>query len=33
MTSSFAAVGYSPKPAGAAYDETDWTDPSAPNSP
>lgn len=28
MTSSFAAVGYSPKPSGAPYDETDWTDPS-----
>lgn len=26
MTSSFAAVGYSPK-AGRRYDETDWTDP------
>jgi dihydroflavonol-4-reductase len=33
MTSSFAAIGYSPKASGAAYDETDWTDPSAPNSP
>ncbi|MBJ7338540.1 aldehyde reductase [Mycolicibacterium sp.] len=33
MTSSFAAVGYSPKPSGAAYDESDWTDPTAPNSP
>jgi nucleoside-diphosphate-sugar epimerase len=27
MTSSFAAIGYSPKAAGAPYDETDWTDP------
>jgi nucleoside-diphosphate-sugar epimerase len=33
MTSSFAAVGYSPKPSGAPYDETDWTDPTAPQSP
>jgi dihydroflavonol-4-reductase len=33
MTSSFAAVGYSPKPSGLPYDETDWTDPSAPQSP
>jgi dihydroflavonol-4-reductase len=33
MTSSFAAVGYSPKPSGEPYDETDWTDPSAPQSP
>jgi nucleoside-diphosphate-sugar epimerase len=29
MTSSFAAVGYSPKP-GAEYTETDWTDPDLP---
>jgi len=33
LTSSFAAVGYSPKSSGAPYDETDWTDPAAPNSP
>ncbi|KAA0084383.1 aldehyde reductase [Mycolicibacterium sp. P9-64] len=33
MTSSFAAVGYSPKPSGAPFDETDWTDASAPLSP
>jgi dihydroflavonol-4-reductase len=33
MTSSFAAIGYSAKPSGGPYDETDWTDPSAPNSP
>lgn len=33
MTSSFAAVGYSPKPDGTPYDETDWTDPAGPNSP
>ena len=26
MTSSFAAIGYSPKPSGTPYDETDWTD-------
>lgn len=26
ITSSFAAIGYSPKPSGAPYDETDWTD-------
>lgn len=32
MTSSFAAVGYSPK-AGRRYDETDWTDPEGPNDP
>jgi nucleoside-diphosphate-sugar epimerase len=29
MTSSFAAVGYSPKP-GAEYTEADWTDPDMP---
>lgn len=29
LTSSFAAVGYSPKP-GAEYDEADWTDPGTP---
>lgn len=33
LTSSFAAIGYSPKPSGAPYDETDWTDPSQDNSP
>lgn len=27
LTSSFAAIGYSPKPAGEPFDETDWTDP------
>ncbi|MFD6444585.1 NAD-dependent epimerase/dehydratase family protein [Promicromonospora sp. NPDC060204] len=32
LTSSFAAVGYSPK-AGRRYDETDWTDPEGPNDP
>jgi nucleoside-diphosphate-sugar epimerase len=32
MTSSFAAVGYSPK-AGRRYDETDWTDPDQRNDP
>ena len=30
LTSSFAAVGYGPQPAGRAYDETDWTDPDQP---
>ena len=29
LTSSFAAVGYSPKP-GAEYTEADWTDPDTP---
>ncbi len=29
LTSSFAAVGYTPKPS-AEYDETDWTDPDTP---
>lgn len=33
MTSSFAAVGYSPKPSGEPYDESDWTDPSGQLSP
>ncbi len=33
LTSSFAAVGYSPKPSGAPYDESDWTDPAQDNSP
>ncbi|WP_278101832.1 NAD-dependent epimerase/dehydratase family protein [Microbacterium proteolyticum] len=37
LTSSFAAVGYSPKPLNAEgereYDESDWTDPDAPGLP
>ena len=33
VTSSFAAIGYSPKPSGVPYDESDWTDPSQLNSP
>jgi dihydroflavonol-4-reductase len=33
VTSSFAAIGYSPKPSRAPYDESDWTDPSQTNSP
>jgi dihydroflavonol-4-reductase len=33
MTSSFAAIGYSPKPSGLPYDETDWTDPTGNQSP
>lgn len=33
MTSSFAAIGYSPKPSGEPYDETDWTDPTGSGSP
>ena len=32
LTSSFAAVGYSPKP-GDTYDESDWTDPNDTESP
>jgi nucleoside-diphosphate-sugar epimerase len=32
LTSSFAAVGYSPKP-GAEYTEADWTDPDTPGLP
>ena len=32
LTSSFAAVGYSPKP-GAQYTEADWTDPDTPGLP
>ncbi|WP_374008327.1 NAD-dependent epimerase/dehydratase family protein [Leifsonia sp. LS-T14] len=32
LTSSFAAVGYSPKPV-REYDETDWTDPETPGLP
>ena len=30
LTSSFAAVGYSPKAGDGAYTEADWTDPDAP---
>lgn len=33
LTSSFAAIGYSPKPSGVPYDESDWTDPAQDNSP
>lgn len=33
LTSSFAAIGYSPKPSGLPYDESDWTDPAQDNSP
>ncbi|AQT80517.1 epimerase [Mycolicibacterium litorale] len=33
LTSSFAAIGYSPKPSGAPFDETDWTDTDTPVSP
>lgn len=33
FTSSFAAVGYSPRPADWTFDEADWTDPADPNSP
>ncbi|TIH29280.1 NAD-dependent epimerase/dehydratase family protein [Subtercola vilae] len=32
LTSSFAAIGYSPKPV-RDYDETDWTDPNTPGLP
>ena len=32
LTSSFAAVGYTPKP-GAEYTEDDWTDPDTPGLP
>jgi nucleoside-diphosphate-sugar epimerase len=32
LTSSFAAIGYSPKPV-RDYDETDWTDPDTPGLP
>jgi nucleoside-diphosphate-sugar epimerase len=32
LTSSFAAVGYSPKP-GSEYTEADWTDPDTPDLP
>ncbi len=30
LTSSFAAIGYSPKQGGAPYTEEDWTDPQGP---
>ncbi|QEN14732.1 aldehyde reductase [Mycobacterium sp. ELW1] len=33
ITSSFAAIGYSPKPSGTPYDETDWTNPDDAVSP
>jgi dihydroflavonol-4-reductase len=33
VTSSFAAIGYSPKPSGLPYDESDWTDASGQQSP
>jgi nucleoside-diphosphate-sugar epimerase len=33
LTSSFAAIGYSPKASGAPYDESDWTDPSKQKNP
>lgn len=33
VTSSFAAIGYGPKPSGAPFDETDWTDTNGPVSP
>ena len=33
VTSSFAAIGYSPKPSGAPFDETDWTNTDGPVSP
>src|SRR5271155_1152343 len=33
VTSSFAAIGYSPKPSGVPYDESDWTDPTGQTSP
>jgi dihydroflavonol-4-reductase len=33
MTSSFAAIGYSPKPKGVPYDESDWTDATGDQSP
>ncbi|MQY27148.1 NAD-dependent epimerase/dehydratase family protein [Nocardia aurantia] len=32
LTSSFAAIGYTPKPGGE-YDESDWTDPDMPGLP
>jgi nucleoside-diphosphate-sugar epimerase len=33
VTSSFAAIGYSPKPPGVPYDESDWTDATGRQSP
>jgi nucleoside-diphosphate-sugar epimerase len=33
VTSSFAAIGYSPKPSGLPYDESDWTDATGQQSP
>src|ERR1700761_4122110 len=33
LTSSFAAIGYSPKPSALPYDETDWTDPTGDVTP
>jgi dihydroflavonol-4-reductase len=33
VTSSFAAIGYSPKPPGLPYDESDWTDATGAQSP
>lgn len=33
VTSSFAAIGYTPKPSGAPFDESDWTDASGAVSP
>jgi dihydroflavonol-4-reductase len=33
VTSSFAAIGYSPKPSGLPYDESDWTDATGRQSP
>jgi nucleoside-diphosphate-sugar epimerase len=33
VTSSFAAIGYSPKPPGLPYDESDWTDATGQQSP
>ncbi|HTW12788.1 MAG TPA: aldehyde reductase [Solirubrobacteraceae bacterium] len=30
LTSSFAAIGYGPAPAGKVFTEADWTDPNAP---
>lgn len=33
LTSSFAAIGYSAKPSGLPYDESDWTDTADDNSP
>jgi dihydroflavonol-4-reductase len=33
VTSSFAAIGYSPKPPGLPFDESDWTDARGQQSP